>query len=171
MVSDTRAGVGSRRPGVLLTGHERELLAVLAWGANVRHVAGALGVPEEQVRTALASALGKLGARSGPEVGIIALGRGDAARAGSAGTRGETSGVHRSHRVRGGAGAGRSQAVIALKDGRMLPRIPYFPLPREPLEALCGACGVTPGALHRRGCEREACPACGDRLGGCGCTS
>ncbi len=65
---------------------------------------------------------------------------------------------------------GAAEEGTALEDGQMPPRIPYFPLPREPLEAPCGAYGVPPGALHRRGCAREVGPACGDRLGGCGCT-
>jgi hypothetical protein len=66
--------------------------------------------------------------------------------------------------------AGAAAEGIAFEDGRMPRRIPYFPLPWDPLEAPCGACSVPPGALHRQGCGREVCPACGDRLGGCGCT-
>ncbi len=62
-------------------------------------------------------------------------------------------------------GAEHADEEIALEDGPRLSRIPYFPLPWDPLEAPCGACGVSPGVLHRRGCEREMCPSCGDRLG------
>jgi hypothetical protein len=65
-------------------------------------------------------------------------------------------------------GTGPAEEGIALEDGRGPPRIPYFPLPWDPLEVPCGVCGVAPGALHRRGCGREVCPSCGDRLGGCG---
>jgi len=66
-------------------------------------------------------------------------------------------------------GAEHADEEIALEDGPRLPRIPYFPLPWDPLEAPCGACGVVPGVLHDRGCEQEICSSCGDRLGGCGC--
>ena len=54
-------------------------------------------------------------------------------------------------------------------DGRMMPRIPYYPLPWGELEATCGACGVPPGRLHVRGCDREMCLTCGDEFVGCGC--
>ena len=60
---------------------------------------------------------------------------------------------------------GGSAEGIALEDGRMPRRIPYFPLPWDPLEAPCGVCGVPPGALHRRGYGREVCPASGTGSG------
>jgi DNA-binding CsgD family transcriptional regulator len=171
MVRDAAGTVGSRRHGVPLTRPERELLAVLARGAHVGQVACELGLPEDQVRMVLASALGKLGVQSGPEAVVVAPRRGAADHAGIAGSRGGASDRHPSRGVRRRAGARHLDAAIVLEAGRTLPRIPYFPLPREPLEARCGSCGVVPGALHRRGCEREACPSCGDRLGRCGCTS
>ena len=68
-------------------------------------------------------------------------------------------------------GTGAADEEIVLEDGRMLRRIPYFPLPWDPLEDPCGACSVPPGTLHRRGCEREVCPDCGDQLGSCGTMS
>jgi hypothetical protein len=147
------------------------VLAVLARGAQVGQVAGELGLPEDRVRMVLASAMDKLGARSRLEAVVVALQWGAADHAGIAGARGEAAGRHPSCGARHGAGTGCPDDVVVLGDGRTLPRIPYFPLPREPLEAPCSSCGVAPGALHRRGCEREACPSCGDRLGGGGPTS
>jgi DNA-binding NarL/FixJ family response regulator len=61
---------------VPLTRQERAVLAVLARGAQVGRVAGELGLPEDQVRASLASAIRRLGARSKLEAVILALRRG-----------------------------------------------------------------------------------------------
>jgi len=98
-------------------------------------------------------------------LGVMAGRLARSGRAGLAGPRGAVSDGHPSCDVRGAAGAEDADGGIELEDGRRLPRIPYFPLPWEPLEAPCGSCGVAPGSLHCWGCARELCPSCGARLG------
>ena len=63
-----------------LTPVEREVLAVLARGAGVGEAAVRLGQSEQAVRTQLASAVRKLGARSLLEALLIAVRRGDIRR-------------------------------------------------------------------------------------------
>jgi two-component system response regulator DesR len=63
--------------GALLTRRERDVLAASARGAGVRDVAAELGLSVTDARETLASAIGKLGARSKLEAVILALQRGD----------------------------------------------------------------------------------------------
>ena len=84
-------------------------------------------------------------------------------------------GARSSDLPRGGSGRVVSPRYIDQQgrrvDRRMMPRIPSVPSPWDELEAPCPGCGVIPGRLHRAGCDREMCPACGDDLRGCGCST
>jgi DNA-binding NarL/FixJ family response regulator len=71
-----------KRPGfdgtmARLTRRECDILAASARGAGADGVAHELGLPEQEVRVGLASAIRKLGARSKLEAVIITLRRGD----------------------------------------------------------------------------------------------
>jgi DNA-binding NarL/FixJ family response regulator len=76
MTDESQRPPGVDGTGVRLTRRERNILRVSARGAGVLHVAGELGLAEQEVRTALASAIGKLGARSKLEAVLVALRRG-----------------------------------------------------------------------------------------------
>jgi DNA-binding NarL/FixJ family response regulator len=88
MAEHTREPRIGAHAGLAFTRRERDVLAVSARGAVSSEVASELGLTEQQVRAALASAMGKLGARSKLEAVVVALrdgaidlapGRGDGA--------------------------------------------------------------------------------------------
>lgn len=76
MAGDAGAYPSSMGTRSRLTLREHDVLTASARGANVREVAGELGVSEQEVRTALAAIVSKLGARSKLEALIIALRQG-----------------------------------------------------------------------------------------------
>jgi two-component system response regulator DesR len=77
MIDNCGKQPGSDGTAVRLTRRELDVLSASARGAGVVQVAGELGLSEGEVRAYLASAIGKLGARSKLEALVIALRQGD----------------------------------------------------------------------------------------------
>jgi len=59
-------------------------------------------------------------------------------------------------------------AEVALANGRVLPRVRFFPLDGASLDGRCTDCNVGAGGLHHLGCGLELCPACGQQASICG---
>jgi hypothetical protein len=59
-------------------------------------------------------------------------------------------------------------AEVRLANGRVLPRVRFFPLDGTRLDPRCPACNVGPGGLHHVGCGLERCPSCGQQTSVCG---
>jgi DNA-binding NarL/FixJ family response regulator len=77
MIGDSdKRNLPGAESGEILTSHERSVLALSATGLGIDDVAARLGRPTERARQALASVIGKLGARSKLEAVVIALNAG-----------------------------------------------------------------------------------------------
>ena len=59
-------------------------------------------------------------------------------------------------------------AEVRLANGRVLPRVRFFPFDGASLDHCCPGCNVGPGGLHHVGCSLERCPSCGRQTGVCG---
>ena len=59
-------------------------------------------------------------------------------------------------------------AKVRLANGRVLPRVRFFPLDGASLDPRCPRCNVGPGGLHHLGCSLERCPSCGQQTSVCG---
>jgi len=57
---------------------------------------------------------------------------------------------------------------VSLANGRVLPRVRFFPDDGASLDDHCAACDVAPGGLHHLGCDLELCPSCGRQASICG---
>ena len=76
MIDDSRKRPGCDGVMARLSRREHDILAASARGAVVVEVACELGLPEQEVRAGLASAIRKLGARSKLEAVVLALRQG-----------------------------------------------------------------------------------------------
>ena len=59
-------------------------------------------------------------------------------------------------------------AKVILANGRVLPRVRFYPLDGASLDDRCSDCKVSRGGLHHLGCGLERCPSCGQRASICG---
>ena len=72
-LSPPRAAATAPAPGLALTSREREILELIAEGANNRRIAARLAISRHTVKFHVASVLAKLGARSRTEAVTLAL--------------------------------------------------------------------------------------------------